>query len=124
MVEPSDNIRLPPPGLVSIDVLVAITPPDFQWTAAGLRGVALGGAALRYATDPNTGGPALTNPGTANRFVTFFTSPRGRDVNGRYTNGAAAAAGGYCPTDAAPTATPTRINVAWFLSPPPTRAGN
>lgn len=118
ILDPTDGGNQPPAGVLSVDILV-----DCEigaWTASGVRAVTSNGATLRYAADPNTGAPVLVNPGTANRFVTFFSRPRPRDADARYTNGAAATAGRYSPTGPTPTTTPGEVNVAYFSSPPPT----
>jgi PEP-CTERM motif-containing protein len=107
------------PTLIVVDVLTDVSTGD-SWTAGGFRGVASGGASLVYALDPNTQQPDLTDPGTNNRFVTFFNKPRGRDLNGRFTNGGAEAAGRYCPTGPTATTELTEVNVAFFASPPET----
>src|SRR5262249_1205784 len=117
---PEDGVpNVPPPNILCVDVLIDATTDDV-WTAGGVRAVAQNGATLRYATDPNTGELTLPNPGRRNRFVTSFNKPRGRDVNMRFNNGEAAAAGRYSPTGPFPTSTPTEINVAYFASPPET----
>jgi HYR domain-containing protein len=123
-LDAGDGGNQPPSNVVVADVLVDVSSDDV-WTAAGLRGLAMNGAALRYdvALDPN-GLPVtiLTNPGTGQRFVTFFSKPRGRDADERYTNGAAAAAGQYAPTGPTAVATAAEINVTWFASPPESAA--
>ncbi|MBI3847427.1 MAG: HYR domain-containing protein, partial [Planctomycetes bacterium] len=123
ILDAGDGIaNLPPSNVVVADVLVDVSDDD-TWTASGVAGLAMNGATLRYGTslDPNNPvGPILTNPGTGQRFVTFFSKPRGRDADGRYTNGAAAAAGKYSPTGPTPVATTGEINVAFFASPPET----
>lgn len=126
LVDPSDNIRQPPAGIISVDVMVDARPDDY-WTASGLRGVVTPvgqaeGVAIRYADipdDPNTPIPDyLMNPGTSDRFVTFFTMERNRDFNGRYTNGNAALAGRYSPPGPSVVATTHALNLTWFYSPP------
>jgi hypothetical protein len=107
------------PTLVVVDVLTTVSAGD-SWTAGGMRGVALNGASLVYALDPNTQLPTLTNQGTNNRFTTSFSEPRGRDANNRFTNSGAAAAGRYCPTGPVAEAFPDQVNVAYFASPPET----
>lgn len=119
LLDPSDGGTQPPDGVLVVDVFANVATPGGAWTAGGVRATTANGATLRYATDPNTGGTLLTNPGAANRFSTFFSIPRGRDVNGRFNNGAAAAAGRYSPTGPTATATASEINVAYFASPPP-----
>lgn len=125
LVDASDGITMPPAGVIAIDVMVDADPTDV-WTAGGLRGVVTPGGqalgvALRYAGTDDTNTPhddRLFNPGTANRFSTFFSKPKNRDANGRYTNGAAAVAGRYSPTGPLETSTASEINIAWFASPP------
>lgn len=120
LLDPSDGGTQPPAGIVAVDVFVDASADDV-WTAAGLRGVVTPAGqalnvSLRYVSDPN--GPILFNTGTADRFGTFFSKPRNRDANGRYTNAGAAAAGRYSPTGPIATATANEINIAWFASPP------
>lgn len=127
LLDPSDGGTQPPAGVIAIDVFVDASPDDV-WTAAGLRGLvtAAGQAlnvSLRYGPGDDANTPRaeqLFNPGTANRFSTFLTKPRGRDVAGRYNNGGAGIAGGYNPTAPIETATSTEINAAWFANPPET----
>src|SRR5262245_32534682 len=79
--------QLPPtPSIVCVDVIVDVANTDV-WTASGLHGEALGGATLIYSHDPDSGDVILTNPGVENRFITFFSKPRGRDATARFTNG-------------------------------------
>lgn len=110
---------LPPPLVAVVDVLVDVSADD-AWSAGGFRGLAVNGARLRYATDPNSGVPALFSPGAANRFVTFVSRPRPRDADSRFNTSGAAIAGRYCPTGPEPVANPTVINVAYFANPPVT----
>src|SRR5262249_13580307 len=99
LLDPSDGISLPPvgSGIACVDVMVDVTEGD-SWTVGAARGVAMSGATLRYAYDPNSMLDLLVNPGASNRFSTFISRPRPRDGDGRYSNGAAAMAGRYCPT--------------------------
>jgi len=106
-------------GVIAADVFTTVSAGD-SWTAAGVRGVTSNGATLRYAHDPNTGLPILTNPTTANRLSTFFNTPRDAEANGRFNVGRAAAAGQYCPTGPTAMSTDTEVNVAYFASPPET----
>ncbi|MCC6361056.1 MAG: hypothetical protein IT450_20130 [Phycisphaerales bacterium] len=126
LVDPSDNIPQPPPGIISVDVMVDVSLDDL-WAASGLRGLItpIGEAesvSIRYAAipdDPNTPGPDnLFNPGLSDRFITFFSMDRRRGSNGRYTNAGAAYAGRYSPTGPLPVATSHEINLTWFQSPP------
>lgn len=110
-----------PPNLLVIDVFVDIAATD-AWTAAGVRVNARGGATLQYFdAEPNTPGhqPGAVNPGTANRFLTSLSRPRGRNANARFVNGAVGIAGSY-DGGATPVLTPTQLNVAYFASPPVT----
>ena len=113
VLDPGDGGAQPPPGVVVVDVFVDVSADDY-WTAAGLRGVALNGARILYAHDPNTGEAVLVSPGTGDRFVTFASQPRPRDANGRFNNGGASVAGRYCPTGPVITATSSEVNVAWY----------
>ena len=131
MVDPSDPITQPPAGVTCVDVFIDTTnAAGSAWTAGGLRGVVTAagqaaGVAILYAPTDDTNTPRaeqLFNPGTGNRFSTFLTKPRGRDVNGRYTNAGAGIAGGYNPTAPLETATATEVNAAWFAAPPETAA--
>src|SRR5262249_1973372 len=92
-----DGVPLPPANLVVVDLYVAVSPDD-AWTASQLHGETSNGATLVYAHDPNL--PEyilLTAPGTDQRFVTFFSAPRGRDANGRFTSsGMVQVVGNYC----------------------------
>src|SRR5262245_8863029 len=118
-LDPTDGGNQPPAGVVCVDIFVHVTPGD-TWTSGGIRALAQNGATLRYATDPNTGANRLTNPGTNNRFVSFFSKPRARDANNRYANGSATSTGRYSPSGPIATAGPTEVNVAWTASPPET----
>ena len=119
ILDPSDGGTQPPPGVVCVDVYADVTdgtpPLSDTWTAGGVRINAYGGATFRYATDPN--GIILNNVGIENRFTTFFSRPRPRDDDSRYTNAAAEAAGGW-PSGLFPRTFPTEVSVAYFASPP------
>lgn len=111
-----------PANLRIVDVFVDIATTDV-WTAGGIRALTQSGAALQYwDSDANTAGvqPGLFNPGAANKFNTLLSKPRARDAAGRFTNAAAAAAGGYNPPAPTATATAGELNVAYFASPPET----
>lgn len=93
------------------------------WTAAGIRAIADRGASIIYFdSDANISGtqPGLFSGGTANKFTTMLSRPRGRDSARRFTESAAAAAGGYDPPGASPVTTGVELNVAYFASPPET----
>src|ERR1051325_4220069 len=83
LLDPTDGISMPFPGsgIVCVDVLVDVSDGD-TFTVGGLRGVALNGASLVYAPDPNVPKPPPPSP-----FITFFTIPRGRDAPNRYPTG-------------------------------------
>ncbi|MCC6359755.1 MAG: hypothetical protein IT450_13500 [Phycisphaerales bacterium] len=118
LLTPGDIGYQPIPDLYCVDIHIDTDPAD-MWTASGLRGVTVNSATLVYAPDdPNTGRPMLINPGTENRFTTFFSKPRGRNSVIRFTEYNAAIAGRYDPTSPVPVATPTEINAAWFGFPP------
>lgn len=105
------------PRVACVDVFAMVSSGD-TWTAAGVVGTTHSGVTLRYSRDSNDV-VRLTNPGLADRFVTFFSAPRDRDSNSRYTNGGAAAAGRYAPPGPTAVASTTEVNVAYFSSPPP-----
>jgi hypothetical protein len=113
---PGDATEMPPDHIIVFDVLVNVTEDDV-WTAGGIACRAGTGAQILYARDPNTGAPLLVNPGTQDRFVTFFSRPRPRDAAQRFTNAGATYAGAFCPTGATPIATANEINVAFFAVP-------
>ncbi len=125
LVDPSDSITQPPPGVIAIDVLVDVSADDV-WCSGGIvtRVTAAGqslGATLVYGPgdEPNTARHEnLFNPGTDNRFVTFLSRPRGRDDESRYTN--AGAAIGTCYNGGSPIeyASATELDAIWFHSPP------
>ena len=120
LLQPAETTGTIPSNFRCVDVFVDIATTDV-WTAAGIRAVTENGATLNYFdADGNTPGtqPGLFNPGTANKFVTSLSKPRGRDVNGRFSNAAAAAAGRYDPTGTTATTLPNQLNVAYFASPP------
>lgn len=127
LLDPSDGGNQPPAGVIAIDVFVDASADDV-WTAGGLRGLVTAAGqglnvSIRYAPTDDANTPRaeqLFNPTTANRFSTFLTKPRGRDVAGRYNNAAAGIAGRYSPTGPIETATATEVNAAWFASPPET----
>src|SRR5215470_14496462 len=83
-LDPGDGGAQPPAGIVVVDVLVDASSSDC-WTCGGMVAFTQNSARFRYATDPNTGAVLLSNPGTANRFVTFFSKPRPRDANSRFS---------------------------------------
>lgn len=113
-----DDGETPPAGTLVLDISADLSVND-SWTATGLRLFAHNGAQIIYAHDPNTTDPILTNPGSANRFVTCLSRPRPRGGTARFENAAAAVAGDYCPTGPAPaTATATELNAAYFAVPP------
>lgn len=129
LLDPTDGGTQPPAGVTCVDVFIdTINANGSAWTAGGLRGVVTAagqaaGVSIRYAPTDDANTPRaeqLFNPGTANRFSTFLTKPRGRDVAGRYNNAGAGIAGRYSPTGPIETATATEINAAWFASPPET----
>lgn len=119
LLDGTDDGAPSPAGIIVADVYADVSPTGQAWTAGGLRAVAMNGARLRYGHDPN-GLQVLTNPGTADRFVTLFSRPRGRNDDARFRNGGVGFAGGYSPGTPSPEATATRLNVAWLASPPPT----
>lgn len=129
LLDPTDGGNQPPAGVTCIDVFIdTINENGSAWTAGGIRGVVTAagqaaGVTIRYAPTDDGNTPRaeqLFNPTTANRFSTFLSKPRGRDVAGRYNNGGAGIAGGYNPTAPVETATSTEINAAWYAAPPET----
>src|SRR5262245_58950678 len=96
LVDPSDAIHQPPAGILAVDGLVDVVPTQF-FSLGGIRVESYRGAILRYVRDPNNGAPLLVNPGTDNRFVTFFSQPRPRDGGSRFNNSGAHVAFQYCP---------------------------
>lgn len=106
------------PLLVVIDVLIDsyIGGPQ-TWTVGGVDLHTYNGATLRYAHDPN-GHVIATNQGTAQRFTTSFSKPRGRDDAARFVNSRAAAAGSYCGGGPVQHYLPSFVDVAWFATPP------
>ena len=122
LLNPAETTGTIPTNTRIVDVFFDVATTDV-WTAAGIRAVPENGATLIYFdNDPNTAGlqPGLFNGGTANKFTTMLSKPRGRDAAARFTNAGAAAAGAYDPAGAVPTTTPTLLNVAYFASPPET----
>jgi hypothetical protein len=112
-----------PAGVIVIDGFVDVNNVvGGAWTASGIRCVTSNGATMIYQSDPN--GTTLVNTGSGNdRFVTMLSRPRGRNVNARFDNGAAATAGDYDPAGPNPSVTePTEFNSAFFASPPMTGA--
>ena len=95
-LDPSDGAGIPPSHLVVVDIAIEVT-PDLIWNTLGMAGYTFGGGRFEYAHDPNTGDVLYTNPGTENRFVTFFSRPRPRNGDGRFGPNAAVQVGGsYC----------------------------
>lgn len=122
LLNPSETSGTIPADTRAVDVFFDFVFGD-EWTACGMRAIAEHGATLNYFdSDPNTAGiqPGLFNGGTANKFMTVLSKPRSRDMNARFTNGGAAAAGGYDPPGATPVTTATELNVLYFASPPET----
>ncbi|GMU83494.1 MAG: hypothetical protein AMXMBFR47_33640 [Planctomycetota bacterium] len=126
LVDPSDGITQPPPGILAVDVLIDVSPDD-TWTAAGIGAevTSIGrnaGVSLRYAPDvePNSPQPNyLINPGVENRFVTFLTRPRDRDSIERYEDAGAAIGGRYAGAGGPiASASAFDLNVGWFRNPP------
>lgn len=117
-LDPADGGVQPPPDRLVIDVYVDVSPDDV-WTVAGVRGVALGGASLVYATDPASGTVRLIDPGADERFVTFVSRPRPRDATSRFTNGLVSPAGSYSPPSPHAVATPHELNLVFFANPLP-----
>ena len=118
LLDGSDAGGPSPNGIIVADVYADVTDGD-SWTVAGIFGDTFLGAALRYAHDSN-GRPQLVNPGTADRYVTFFSKPRGRDSDARFNDGGVGIAGGYIDINGHSESSAARINVACFASPPPT----
>ena len=92
-LDSSDGAGDPPPKhIVVVDINIEVT-PDQTWNTLGMAGYTFGGARYQYAHDPNTGDVLYTNPGTDNRFVTFFNEPRARNGDGRFGPNAAVQVG-------------------------------
>lgn len=92
-LDPSDGVPMPPPNLVLVDVHVA-PPPTAAFSSVGIRGLTANGARLVYAYDAN--GVVPSAPGVENRFVSFFSRPRGRDDDSRYVDGLAGTGNSSC----------------------------
>lgn len=122
LVDPSDPVLQPPPGIVVVDV-AADTAANDEWVAAGLRGQTAAGVRLVYAEggDPNDPFAIYTRPGVDQRFVTFFSNvyrESNRDTRIRYegTNWCdATLAGQYCTFAQVPGVfEDDEVDVAWF----------
>lgn len=122
LLNPAETTGTIPANFRVVDIFIDVATTD-TWTAAGLRAVTENGATLNYfdadANVPDVQ-PGLFNVGAANKFVTSLSKPRQRDVNGRFTNAGAAAAGAYDPPGSSPVNTASELNVAYFASPPET----
>jgi hypothetical protein len=122
LLNPAETTGTIPANTRIVDVFFDVASTDV-WTAAGIRAVTENGAAIIYFdSELNTPGtqPGLFNGGTANKFTTMLSKPRGRDAAIRFTNAGAAAAGEYDPAGAVPVTRPGELNVAYFASPPET----
>jgi hypothetical protein len=124
LLDPSDGSVFSgvPANIRILDVLVDVADTDV-WSATGMRVLTENGATLAYFdSDPETPGtqPGLVNGGTASRFLTSLSQPRGRNVNGRFTNAGAVATGAFDPAGPAPVTTANELNVAYSADPPPT----
>jgi hypothetical protein len=120
LVDSSDPITQPPPGIVVVDVAVE-TAPDL-WVAAALRGQTAAGVRLVYAEarDPNNPDEIYTRPGADQRFVTFFSNvyrESNRDTRWRYESPFCDAilAGQYCASAQSPEVfSGSEVDVGWF----------
>lgn len=122
LLNPAETTGTIPANTRAVDIFFDVAATDV-WTAGGIRALTENGATLSYFdNDNNTAGiqPGLFNGGVANKFTTMLSKPRARDGAARFTNAAAAAAGGYDPAAALPTTTAGELNVAYFASPPET----
>jgi hypothetical protein len=120
LLNPEETTGTIPPNFRIVDVRVQVVFGDI-WVAAGIRAATENGATINYFdADANAAGvqPGLFNGGTANKFYTMLSKVRGRDVNRRFTDAYAAAAGAYDPQDASPVTDADLLNVAYFASPP------
>lgn len=117
ILDPSDGPDQPPESLVVLDLFYDIASPADAFNACGIRADTREGARLVYKDDPNSPDAVLTNPGVADRFVTFFSDPRTRFGPARFTNSRAYSPGGYAPTTLGQDVSPNYVNVG-FLSPP------
>lgn len=114
MLDALDEGGPPPAEIVVADVFVDVSDGDV-WTAGGIIGETLHGARFRY-TRTASGVPRGVRPGTGDRFVTFFSSPHGRNDDIRFTDPEVAMAGSYTPMAVA-VLTPQVINAAFFRTP-------
>jgi hypothetical protein len=122
LLTPAETTGTIPANIRIVDLFVDVATTDV-WTGAGIRALTENGAVLSYFdADTNTPGtqPGLFNGGTANRFSTMLSKPRGRNVNARFTNAGAAATGSYDPAGPAPVTTASELNVAYGANPPET----
>ncbi|MCC6359809.1 MAG: hypothetical protein IT450_13775 [Phycisphaerales bacterium] len=118
----SDGIPMPPANLVVIDIAAEPSSND-AFSGIGCWARTANGARLEYAHDPN--GVVPTAPGTENRFVTFFSRPRGRDADARFGSGAVLAVAGRYSGGVVPIFEPFLADAALFDSPgsPPGQPG-
>lgn len=122
VLEPAETSGTIPANTRIVDVFFDVAASDV-WQGGGIRAAAENGATLIYFdSDVNTPGlqPGLINGGTANKFTTMISRPRGRDAAERFTNAGVAAIGAYDPAGSSPETTPNLLNVAYLASPPKT----
>ena len=125
VVDPTDLIAQPPITQMMVDVSVAVTAVEGQWTAAGIAAFTSNGATFAYRTTvvggtvANLRNPMSGNPaGNRTMFATCISDPQDRSIEpDRFQNGDSSIAGGYSPPAPATTANATTLNVAWFRPP-------
>lgn len=115
-LDASDGIPMPPANLVVIDIAAEPSSND-AFSGIGFWARTANGARLEYAHDPN--GVVPTAPGTENRFVTFFSRPRGRDADARFGAGASLLVAGRYYGGTVAEFTPFSANAALFIAPGP-----
>lgn len=117
VLDPSDGVDQPPESLIVLGLYFDVAAPTDSLNVAGVYAQALEGSELLFLNDPNSPLPFLTNPGLDNRFVTFFSEPRGRFNTRRYAGGRAYSLGSLCPPAIIPDASPTHVDVAFAIPP-------
>jgi hypothetical protein len=117
VLDPSESADQPPESLVVLDLFFDVDAPIDAFNGCGIRAETREGARLVYKDDPNSPQAILTNPGVADRFVTFFSDPRYRFGLIRFTASRAYTPGGYAPTTIFQDVSANHVNVG-FLSPP------
>ncbi len=112
ILDPTDGGQQPPRGVLVLDVMFEPDPGD-SWLASGISVAAVNGSQFIYGW-PEQDQPDITNPGSADPFVTCISVPLPRFGNGRFNQCFAAVAGNTCPGSPVAIMAPDLFGVDWF----------